>query len=71
MSALLKLMMIPVGASLLAMAVGQPALMLNEKLLSRASSLPHWFCVFAGIAHNKKAPIPGALLLGRRAYMFG
>src|SRR5215216_2181106 len=34
---------IPVGASLLAIAVGQLALISNVLPSSRASSLPHWF----------------------------
>jgi len=34
----------PAGASLLAMAVGQLARMLDVPTSSRASSLPHWIC---------------------------
>ncbi|TWS03400.1 hypothetical protein FJD35_31080, partial [Pseudomonas mandelii] len=34
--------LLPVGVSLLAMAVDQPTFLLNANPLSRAGSLPHW-----------------------------
>jgi hypothetical protein len=37
-----------VGASLLAMAVGQSPSMLNVPASSRASSLPQWICFVPG-----------------------
>ncbi|RRW53077.1 hypothetical protein EGJ55_19590 [Pseudomonas moraviensis] len=52
----------PVGASLLAKALGQAMKMLNVPPSSRASSLPHWILRVAGIWHTPRKPVGASLL---------
>ncbi|PQO97149.1 hypothetical protein C5612_29715 [Pseudomonas frederiksbergensis] len=46
----------PVGAGLLAKAVGQSTLPLNDPPLSRASPLPQFFCVLITAQAQKNGP---------------
>jgi len=52
----------PVGASLLANALGQAMKMLTAPPSSRASSLPHWILRVAGIWHTPQKPVGASLL---------
>ncbi|MEI4520775.1 hypothetical protein V8J63_10120, partial [Pseudomonas sp. CCNWLW23] len=52
----------PVGASLLAKALGQAMKMLNVPPSSRAGSLPHWILHVAGILQAPRKPVGASLL---------
>ena len=52
----------PVGASLLAKALGQAMKMLNVPPSSRAGSLPHWILRVAGVLHTPQKSVGVSLL---------